>query len=458
MSFKGIRIKDYKLGFSVDTKKGCMSVDVHINLKNITQEGVNQIPFILHHGFVVEDVGVRDKQHTWRVSETHIGDMVDFKVKLIEIDFNQPIKSEEEVSVNIKYKGELLGYEKVMAYVNDRINDEFFGIRPDCLAYPILADNTERSLGDSYKQEYTYEISIELPKGHAAANPGELIEVKHEGDRSLYRYSMKKNVGRIDATISKYELVQDGDVCIFAFKGEEDFRREHTLKQVKDILSFFEENYGPYGEDDGFKLILTDKRYGGQAGVGYLMVGNHPFDTPAQVGYLFHEIGHKWNVRTTAEIQRTRFYDEAFACYYTVKGLRDTSSEEQSKRALESYRKRFVDAVKDNEINGKTPISQYGEQRIGHNSYTKGPWVMCVAEELMGRDAFNRGITEFLKKYENKNVEDFESFKEILGKYTDEDLDRFFQEWIYGVESTDYLIGGLSLEEMAVKYKASSNK
>ena len=97
------------------------------------------------------------------------------------------------------------------------------------------------------------------------------------------------------------------------------------------------------------------------------------------------------------------------------------------------------------------PIAQYGAQDCTDASYTKGAIAFWLLYRLVGEKVFIDTYRSFCKEYGSKGatLEDFvTTVKRVSGK----DLQKFFDEWIYGTQSNHYLLGDLSLEQIAELY------
>jgi hypothetical protein len=98
-----------------------------------------------------------------------------------------------------------------------------------------------------------------------------------------------------------------------------------------------------------------------------------------------------------------------------------------------------------------TPIADYGKRELGRHSYTKGAWSLYVLWTLVGEKTFNSIIRTMLTEFDGRtvNFREFQSLCEIISKRS---LDRFFQEWIYGTESSRLMVERVPIAEIVKRY------
>lgn len=340
-----------------------------------------------------------------------------------------------------------------MQYVKDNINTEFSVLRNDCLAYPIIACPNEKSLGKSYYNSFKYKINVDVPKEYTVGCGGVLKGIKNENERKIYLYESNKETDRFDICISEYSMVKDEDInlTIFAFPKDKRSAKELVKFEVKRVYDYYKEVFGNYSNNDYFTIIETKEGYGSQAGDNYIVMEEHGFNEESNFTHLYHEIGHIWNanVKLYSE-QRSRFFDEAFASYYEILAIKEFFGRKKSNEKMEQYRETFINNINQDYKNFSTPICEYGKYEMGYNSYSKGPWVLYVLHNIVGDKKFFQIIKKFL--YENKERKvTFKDFEKTCERVSGIKLKNFFNQWIYGVESSRYLYNNLSVDDMVEK-------
>ncbi len=71
---------------------------------------------------------------------------------------------------------------------------------------------------------------------------------------------------------------------------------------------------------------------------------------------------------------------------------------------------------------------------------------------MLGDERFDRVVRELLAQYRAKPA-GFEDFRRIAEHVAGRKLDRWYQEWFLGAESSRLLLEGTSVEAMAARYR-----
>jgi aminopeptidase N len=156
-------------------------------------------------------------------------------------------------------------------------------------------------------------------------------------------------------------------------------------------------------------------------------------------------------------VRRTRWFDEAFACYFEAIALREFAAQKAFEDRMADYRERFRSEAKRNSRNATTPIAEYGKEELGDDSYTKGPWSLYVPNQIGGDEAFNRIIQTAMAEFSERPA-GFSDFQAVAESVAKRDLSRFFQEWIFGAESSALLVSDASIQEIVERYRDAAAK
>jgi aminopeptidase N len=69
-------------------------------------------------------------------------------------------------------------------------------------------------------------------------------------------------------------------------------------------------------------------------------------------------------------------------------------------------------------------------QLLNTNSYQKGGWVLHMLRNMMGDEAFWKGIRLYYAKYSGKNATT-DNLREALEEVSGQDLKAFFKQWLF---------------------------
>lgn len=446
-----LRIAHYNLFFYIEIECSTFNVKGTLTIKNDSNKDFCEIPILLYHQLKVKNIKDENNRNLCFSQESlPLADEENYYVNYIAVNLNNTLKQKDQINLYIEYEGSINGYSDIMFYVQDKINKEFSIIRPDCHAYPMITEACNESILKSFSNSFTYNLFIDVPKDYVVGCGGVLEEIIHADKRKIFKYIVSLPTWRFDIAIAQYSIVEDKNINlkIFVFPEHRANAEDIIKNEIKRAINFFANVLGNYPEDKYFTVIETKEGYGSQAGDSYIMMEEHGFiDDSKSLTHLYHEIGHAWNVKAKYSVQRTRFFDEAFACYFEALAIKEFFGDKAYKEKMELYRINFIKSVEIEKINYDTPICDYGKFEMGHNSYTKGPWVLYVLNEILGDEKFHKTIRNFLNKFKHEEV-DFKDFEEIVQEGSSVDLKKFFSQWIYGVESSKFLYEGVSISDI----------
>lgn len=451
VKFQLPRIWNYDLYFRIEPLKSFFKVFGVLSIGNETNDEHSQLDILLYHDLKVSSIeDDNNKALRFTQEKTSLKDEEKYFVNHVCVSLDDALKPNEQINLYIEYEGSIDGYSHLMAYVKDKIDKEFSILRPDSHVYPIIAQPCYETIAKSYKNTFTYNISVDVPKEYTVGCGGVLKDIVQEKERNIFKYSSDLPTWRFDIGIAQYSIVEDKDMNlkIFAFPEHETNAENVVRNEIKRAFDLYTTLFGDYENCNYFTVIEVKESYGSQAGDNYIMMEEHGFSSDAEkLSHLYHEIGHAWNVKAKQDVQKTRFFDEAFASYFEALAIKKFYGERSFEEKMEFYRKQYIESIQRDEINFYTPICDYGKYDLGYNSYTKGPWALYVLNEILGDDIFNNIIRNFLKKFRYKEV-DFKDFQEIVEEISGVNLNNFFVQWIYGIDSSKFLNEGTELSYM----------
>lgn len=445
------KISYYDFYFNVEPQNGNINVQGLLSIENETSRSFNTLPILLYNQLKVKNIkNKNNKNLDFKQEVVSLIDEQKLYVNYILIKLENNLKQDDQINLYIEYEGSINGYSHIMVYVKDKIEKDFSIIRPDCLAYPIISRPSYESISKSYENTFNYNLFIEVPKDYVVACGGILRDIINKNGRNVFNYVSDLSTWRFDIGVAKYSIIEDKEMNlkIFVFHEHKDNAEKVVKKEVKRIYDYFATVFGRYSKDNYYSIIEVKESYGSQAGDNYITMEEHGFIGDSKdINHLYHEIGHWWNVKARYDIQQTRFFDEAFASYFEALGIREFYGDEAYRDKMNLYREYFIESVKDNKINYNTPICNYGEFGIGHNSYTKGPWALYILNEIVGNEIFYKIIRTFLDRFKDKEV-DFTDFEEVAQEVSGVNLAKYFKQWIYGIESSKFLCERIDISDI----------
>ncbi len=464
-------VTHYKLRFALDLEKHELSGKSDITIENTTAQPMTSVPILLYRLMDVQSTAAADgKPLPFTQKITKFPDEPTWQANAVAITI-PPLAPGRSTVIHLEYAGPLLGYREVMQYVRDTVGEDYSLIRAETMAYPIVGVPAYAGWSRSYKNSYDYEVKTLVPVGYVAVCSGNSdLTGQPVGNGVLFRCTGEPGSSQIDVAVAKFQVYDDSarHLRVYAMPADADAGKR-ILGELQGALEFFTSYYGPreclrYGggactataHASGLKLVEIPDGWGSYATVGTIFQAAAAFKDPQRAPELYHEVGHLWNAKPIDTIQRTRYFDEAFASYAEALAVRHFSGEAGFRSEMEDDRKYFASGVAKEPRGKTTAIADYGKYEIGGFSYTKGAWSLHVLHEILGDDAFRRAIAQFLNDYSEKPAT-FEGFLASLERSSGKDLKLWYQQWIVSAEpSSTMLLEGKTVEEMAAQCRATA--
>lgn len=447
-------VTHYALKVQLSPKEESMRAQARMTIANSTDKPQLEIPFLLYRLLEVESV-VDETGAPLEFSQTivRMADEPKLQLNLVKVRLPRPLPQGASTKVTLKYKGFIYGYREVWPYVRETIGEEYTLLRPDSLAYPLPALPSLPSFFELLHKPFTYDLQVTVPAGYSVAMGGWLKETGKEDGSLTFVYQSKVPVWRLDIAAAKFIIRKDDEEKLFVhvLPGHE-AGAERVLKGMKGMIALYSRLFGEIRNFQGYTAIEIPAGWGSQAGDFYFLQVAEAFEDPKRLHEVYHEVAHNWNAKAKPEVQRCRYFDEAFASYFEALAMREFEGQKAFEERMDSYRKSFARSAQKERRNYETPIADFGKYELGGLSYSKGAWSLYVLHELMGGEEFQRIIRRLLADFAEKGV-DFKDFQRTAETVSKRDLKKFFDEWIYGTESSRLLLENASLKDMILRYQ-----
>lgn len=357
--------------------------------------------------------------------------------------------------LSVTYRGKLDGTTGFAPYVKETINPDFSLFRWETFCYPVFAKATYDHLKKAWDILFNYQLKVKVPKGLVVAAPVRLVEEKTEEDRSVYVYNTDRPVtlSALSFSVAPYHATTSDIGVVYTFNENAGYVEE-LVQDLRKVDAFYRSHFGDIDFIKGLRLIEIPNGFGFFVplnAVIFLVQGGLKPDIHER-HQIFHEYAHLgWNTRTRREVQRCRFFDEAFAQYLAGRAMQEIYGEDIFSKYMERLRQGYIRRVENDSTRAKTSIVEYGKYEYGDLSYTAGAWVLYILNKALGDDVFDKKIEDFLKEYRDKevNFESFYSFFETIDAF---DAEGFFRDWVFGTNGLEKLRSGVSIDEIVKQY------
>jgi len=444
-----------KLDIRIDYEKEEIFGECRLTIVNGSREPLGKIPLILYR--LMKVTAVKDEDGAPLPFDQRLLTFEDwdkYQANLIDVGLKAPVPAGEKKTIDILYEGYLAGLtETGMRYVKDHVDKDFTIIRPDCLAYPMIgypSFTANRALG---MQAFDYEVSLTVPDSLVVANGGRAMGAITKNGLTTYSYRNILPAWRIDLAVAQYGVIEDREQGFKVFHFAQDQEgAQRVLRALRESTALFSGWFGPVQGAAVFSVIEIPEGFGSQADVTSALQTRDAFRDPDQLVQLYHEVSHRWNVRSL-DPEPPRFESEGLAML-----LQNLAKEKLEKKpgsldkGAERLRDYFRRECKEDMKAKTTAMIDYGKEKLTDVSYSKGMLFFYVLYKTAGEDNFLKAMGGFYQTYKDKGATAAE-FVSYLKKNIKLPLDAFFKDWITGAASSDDLLGPLSLDEIVRKYK-----
>ena len=450
-----LKTVDYKLDLVIDYENEKILGGCQLMVLNPSKHPIHEIPLLLYR--LLKVTSVRDEQGndlSFTQQVLAYEDWEKLQVNYIAVSLKNPIQQGERRTINIQYEGYILGYSEVgMRYIKDRVDEEFTIIRPDCKAYPEVGYPSWKVNRAAGFQKFDYLVKVTVPHSLLVANGGELVGKVFKNGSVTYSYRNIKPAWRIDVAVAKYDLLEDkaNRLKIFYFPEDKE-GAQMVLEALKKTMELYTDWFGPLRDYKGFTVIEIPEGFGSQADVTCIIQTRVAFTSKERLYGLYHEISHLWSVEPRDPLP-SRLESEGLAMFlqYLVQEKLENKKgalEKGLQWSIESFRQK----CKNNPRCGEVPVIDYGKEMLTDLSYSKGMILFYVLYNLVGEKEFMEIIGTFYQKY-NETGATSDDFVNHAKKVSKVDLTKFFEEWVYGTRSSEYIINGTPIEEIVKKYR-----
>jgi len=447
-------VTHYSIQLQLSPKEGNLEAVATMTVTNKTAQPVSDLPFLLYRLLDVQKVS-DDKGSPLKFEQTIVRlGTSNLQANQIKSHLSEPLAPGAAIRMKINYGGSIFGYAEVMGYVNDRVSEKYSLIRPDALAYPMLAEPTFESLRRAYGFDvpFTYDLAVTVPDGYIVACGGAQLKVSTKEGLTTFTFKSKVPTWRIDIAAAQFKQLRDETKKLALYVLPEDEKNAiEILNGAGRAVSLYSTMFGELKDYQGYIVIEIPDGWGSQASDYYFLQTAAAFKDLKRILEVYHEIAHSWNAKAKPEVQRTRWFDEAFAMYFQALALREFEGEQAYQAEMDRDRDSFIKRVQRDKKNFETPIAEYGKYDLGGNSYSKGAWSLYVLHQLVGENQFRRIIRTFVSEFKDQPA-DFKDFQQVAERVSRRDLGKYFNEWIYGTESSQLLLDKIPITEIVKRY------
>ncbi|MBS3946031.1 MAG: T9SS type A sorting domain-containing protein [Melioribacter sp.] len=428
-----IDITYYKLDLNITYSPQYLRGVVTVKCKSSVVQ-INSLFLDLWSGFKVNSVKTGNQQLSFSLTSDN----------KLSINLGRPYQLNEEFILVIDYEGK--------PNTSGGIGGSFvFNVTPAgqpviwTLSQPYGSQDWWPSKDTPADKADSSDVWITAPSSFVSVSNGTLIETRNNGNGTL-TYKWKNNYPianyLISIAMSNYYLYQTQ----FEYEPGKTFSITHyvypesyasqkaNLDRTNDMIRIYSEMFGPYP--------YPKEKYGhAQCGFG----GGMEHQTISSMGVfseslIAHELAHQWfGDKVTCKDWQNIWLNEGFATYsdklYHQKKYGDVTFLSQMNSVMSSAKTASGTIYVQN-------INSVSEIFSPSRSYNKGATVLHMLRGIIGDDNFFRTLKEYLAEPGlSYNVAVTQDFQRIAERVSGQNLNYFFQQWIYGAGYPKYTFG-----------------
>ncbi|MEG9326431.1 M1 family metallopeptidase [Salinimicrobium catena] len=292
---------------------------------------------------------------------------------------------------------------------------------------------------DDVNEKVEFDLSFIYKTGRNLTANGVLVKSEAVND-SLTRWSfdMKQPMSSylLAVAAGNYEVEERESnsgvpLKLFYPEGEEQYV-EPTYRHTEMMMDFFEKEIGVKYPWQNYKQIpVQDFLYSGMENTGttifsdLFLVDSIGFHDRNYVMVNAHELAHQWfGDMVTAVSGEHHWLQEGFATYYALLAEREIFGEDYY------YWKLFQSAEELKQMSDSGKGEALLNPKAGSLTfYQKGAWALHILKELVGREAFDAGVKNYLEKHAYQNVTTQDFLAEVE-QASGMDLGNFRKNWL----------------------------
>lgn len=303
--------------------------------------------------------------------------------------------------------------------------------------YTIFSTSQWMPCVDAPDERATLELSLRLPINVKAVATGQELPPTEGGAVRRWRLDTpvpSYTYGFAAGHYSEERQTVGGMSLRYLSTDRTPAELRRIFTDTGDMLKFFEDRAG-LRFADSYTQVLVNRTVGQEmAGLSAMSeaYGLQVRDNPSDVTLMAHEAAHQWWGNLLTSRSWNHFWlNEGFATFMAAAYIEHRQGADAYARQVQAWARRLEKLRAD----GKDRLLVFPDWSSPTSDdravvYQKGAYVLHQLRQLLGDDAFWRGVKSYTKAYAGKSVETAD-FKSSMERTTGRNLTAFFREWVY---------------------------
>ena len=298
----------------------------------------------------------------------------------------------------------------------------------------------------------TYQLTVTAPTQWTVISATKEKQVQRQGNHNIWYFPVSPKLSTYNFSMhaGPYKVWQDNSgrypLRLFA--------RQSVASQIDASLwfdythkglTFFDQYFGiPYPFKKYDQVLVPDFLYGAMENAAAITFAesrflHHSTPTPSQqqrlAGVILHEMAHQWfGNLVTMKWWNGLWLNESFASFMATLATAEATEFSNAWRSFYSGGKQKA-YQQDRLITShpiEVPVASTANafDNIDAITYNKGAAVLAQLRHLLGKEAFKKGIQQYLSQYRYRNAT-LDDFVSTLSKSAGYDLSSWQQQWLY---------------------------
>ena len=427
-----------------------LDAEATIVVRNVSSEPLEEISLLLHRLMKVAELAANGRPATFRQTLEAIEDWESYQVRYISVKLEQPLAPGGQVTLRVRYAGQLEGYSEAgMLYVRETLDPDFTILRSETFCYPQLA-RPQRDAVQLARRTDTFDQTLEVtvPVGHVVVNAGKLTAMEESEGTRTYSFSSREPDSVFLIPIAPYRLITAGENRIFHFEASSDGAKKlagHLDKAVALFTSWF----GPTAMDHGLTIAEIPEFFGSQSGALIIQTSG-AFTDPERHGEFYHELSHLWNA-PDVDPKPSR-WNEGLAMYLQGLVEEKLKSGESLGRQLSETFSRLQKSLSEDEELCRVALIDYGKEGDTSYSYRTGALFFGILHDHVGEDALLEFLGGYYQRHRERGSTD-RVFAEELVATLGPGTEQIVQEWFLTPAFCEKILTAASWEALRDGYR-----
>lgn len=311
----------------------------------------------------------------------------------------------------------------------------------------------------------TTDIKFHVNPGYSVASNGLLTLHNLDNGTDVYQWKSDNKIATYMMNFALADFVK-GEVkgwkkpIVYYTTPIFEERAAYAFKKLPLMLEAFEHYWGEYPFEKVGYVTTTKGSMEHQTMISLAtsIVSQAKNKNDSLNSTIAHELSHQWFGGLVTPIDfRDAWLNEAFATYSEAVYKEYIFGRESYANVLRQKRDEYFTQTVPSD--GAQPLYDFDREKVSNYPFTiykKGALVVANLREFVGEEIFFKAIQNYLEKNAYSNVTTnmlIEEFKAL----TDKDIDRFFDEWVFGKGWPEFDIKVFAARNAQGKYDQSSS-